>query len=145
VTAASIVGTWKLVAWENRTAGGRVTYPFGRDAVGYLMYGGDGHMSVAVMRAARPPFAAGDLLTGERGEKLAAVESYASYGGRYTFLGDTVIHHVEVSLFPNWIGQDQERLVDLAGNRLTLSTRPLLMGGEQQTGQLVWERAPSGA
>jgi hypothetical protein len=143
VTAPSIVGTWKLVAWENRTAGGRVTHPFGRDAVGYLLYSGDGHMSVAVLRAGRPPFAAGDLLAGEREEKLAAVESFIAYGGRSTLRGDRITHHVEVSLFPNWIGTDQERLVDLAGDRLTLSTRPLLMGGEPQTGHLVWQRAAS--
>jgi hypothetical protein len=143
VTAPSIVGTWRLVAWENRTAGGRVTYPFGQDAVGYLMYSADGHMCATVMRAGRPRFAAGDLLAGERAERLAAVASYATYGGRYTYLGDRVIHHVEVSLFPNWVGTDQERLVDLVGARLTLSTRPLLMSGEPQTGHLVWERVPS--
>ena len=141
MTAAPIVGTWKLISWENRTAGGLITHPLGQDPIGYLLYSADGHMLVAVMRAGRAPFAAGDFLAGEPDEKLAAVESYASYGGRYTYLGDTIIHHVEVSLFPNWIGKDQERLVDLAGDRLTLSTRPLLMGGEPQTGHLVWERA----
>jgi hypothetical protein len=143
VPTPSIVGTWRLVAWENRTAGGRVTHPFGQDAVGYLLYSADGHMCATVMRAGRPRFAAGDLLAGGRDERLAAAESYVSYGGRYTFLGDRVIHHVAVSLFPNWVGTDQERLVDLVGDRLTLSTRPLLMGGEPQTGHLVWERAPS--
>ncbi|MEJ7815293.1 MAG: lipocalin-like domain-containing protein, partial [Rubrobacter sp.] len=60
--------------------------------------------------------------------------------GRYDFLGDTVVHHGEMSLFPNWIGADQERLVDLRGNRLTLSTRALLLRGIQQTAHLIWER-----
>jgi hypothetical protein len=32
-----------------------------------------------------------------------------AYAGRYSFLGDHVIHHVELSLFPNWVGSDQER------------------------------------
>lgn len=51
-----------------------------------------------------------------------------------------MVHHGEMSLFPNWIGADQERLVDLRGNRLTLSTRALLLRGIQQTAHLIWER-----
>jgi hypothetical protein len=52
-----------------------------------------------------------------------------------------VIHHVQLSLFPNWVGVDQERLVDVTANRLTLSTRPTLFDGIQQTARVVWERA----
>ena len=51
-----------------------------------------------------------------------------------------MVHHVELSLFPNWIGGDQERLVDLRGSRLTLSTRPLLLRGIQQSAHQIWER-----
>jgi len=45
-----------------------------------------------------------------------------------------------MSLFPNWIGGDQEHLVDLRGERLTLSTRALLLRGIQQAAHLIWER-----
>lgn len=34
----------------------------------------------------------------------------------------------------------QERLVEVTGNLLTLSTRPMLLGGTEQTARLVWER-----
>jgi Lipocalin-like domain len=64
-----------------------------------------------------------------------------SYSGRYEFRGDSVIHHVELSLFPNWSGVDQERLVEVTGNRLTLRTKPLLLGGIEQSARVVWERA----
>jgi hypothetical protein len=47
---------------------------------------------------------------------------------------------VELSLFPNWVGSDQERWVELAGDRLTLSASPLLLSGKQQVPCLVWER-----
>jgi hypothetical protein len=43
------------------------------------------------------------------------VEGFVAYGGRYSFSGDRVIHHVEMSLFPNWVGSDQERTVSLTG------------------------------
>jgi hypothetical protein len=29
------------------------------------------------------------------------MESFVAYAGRYSFRGDRVIHHVELSLFPN--------------------------------------------
>jgi hypothetical protein len=93
------------------------------------------------MRARRETFGAGDLLGGTAEEKAKAAEEYVSYCGRYEFEGETVIHHVELSLFPNWVGADQERLVEIDGDRLTLSTRPLLLDGIEQTAYLVWKRA----
>jgi hypothetical protein len=135
-----LVGTWRLVSWENRTAGGDVSHPLGEDASGYLAYNDDGYMFVAIMRPARTHFIAGDLLNATTDEKAAAAETYVSYCGQYELQGETVIHHVELSLFPNWVGVDQERLVNINADRLTLSTRPLLLDGRQQTAQLVWER-----
>ena len=137
-----LVGTWRLVSWENRSVGdGEVSHPLGKDAVGYIMYGRDGYMSVAIMRPDRARFAAGDLLGGSAEERARAAETYVSYCGRYEFRGDTVVHRVELSLFPNWVGIEQERLVEVEGDRLTLSTRPILLGGGQRTAHLIWERA----
>ena len=104
------------------------------------MYTEAGYMCVSVMRGDREPFAAGDLLRASSEEKARAAESYVSYCGRYEFRGDSVVHHVELSLFPNWSGVDQERLVEVRGNRLTLRTRPLLLDGIEQSARLVWER-----
>jgi hypothetical protein len=96
---------------------------------------------VAIMCAARRPFVAGDLLSGSTAEKARAAETYVSYCGRYELHGETVLHHVELSLFPNWVGVTQERLVRISGDRLTLSTRPLVLQGRQRTAHLLWERA----
>jgi hypothetical protein len=51
------------------------------------------------------------------------------------------VHHVKLSLFPNWVASDQERSAQLAGDRLTLSASPLLLAGKQQ--DLTWERVDS--
>jgi hypothetical protein len=51
-----------------------------------------------------------------------------------------VLHHVELSLFPNWVGATEERLVKISWDQLTLSTRPLLLQGRQQTAHLLCER-----
>jgi Lipocalin-like domain len=136
----ALVGAWRLVSWENRAADGQVTHPMGADALGYVIYTDDGRFSVTISRAGRAGFAAGDLLGGATDEKAQAMESFVAYAGRYRFHGDRVIHHVELSLFPNWVGSDQERWVELAGDRLTLSASPLLLAGKQQIPRLVWER-----
>ena len=136
-----LIGTWRLVSWENRSvADGGVSHPLGRDAVGYIMYGRDGYMSVAISRPDRARFAAGDLLGGSAEERARSAETYVSYCGRYEFRGETVVHFVELSLFPNWVGAEQERLVEVAGDRLTLSTRPMVLGGVLRTASLTWER-----
>jgi hypothetical protein len=135
-----LIGTWRLESWENRGVDGQISYPVGKDALGYIMYDRDGYMFVAIMRSNRAKFASGDLFGGSAEEKARAASTYVSYCGRYEFRGDTVVHHVELSLFPNWVGADQERLVEVKGNRMTLSTRPLLLGGTQRTARLVWVR-----
>jgi hypothetical protein len=136
-----LVGTWRLVSWENVSTDGTISYPLGREAVGVIVYTDDGYMFVAIMCPDRQPFAAGDLLKGSSEEKVRAAETYVSYCGRYELRGDTVIHHVELSLFPNWSGVDQERPVEVTGHRLTLRTRRFLLGGMEQNARLVWERA----
>jgi hypothetical protein len=140
MTSNPLIGTWRLISWENRDADGQISYPLGNDAMGYIMYTQDGYMFVAIMRADRGRFDAGDLLSGSTEEKAQAAGTYVSYCGRYEFRGDTVVHHVELSLFPNWVGGDQERLVKVTGDRLTLSTRPILLGGIQRSARLVWKR-----
>ena len=141
MTSNPLIGTWRLISWETRSVDGqKISYPLGKDAVGYIMYNEDGYMFVAIMRPNRVRFAAGDLLGGSAEEKAQAANTYVSYCGRYEFNGDTVIHHVDLSLFPNWVGVEQERLVEFRGNRLSLSTRPILLGGVQRTAHLIWER-----
>ena len=136
-----LIGTWRLLSWENKSVeDGQVSYPLGEDATGYIIYNEDGYMFVAIMAPHRLRFAHDDLLSATKEEEALAEETYVSYCGRYDFEGDTVVQHVEMSLFPNWIWGDQERLVDLRANRLTLSTRPLLLRGIQQTAHLIWER-----
>ena len=55
----------------------------------------------------------------------AAFATFVAYGGRYRIDGDTVIHTVETSLFPNWVGTVQRRRWTLSDDdgTLTLSRR----------------------
>jgi hypothetical protein len=47
-----------------------------------------------------------------------------------------------VSLFPNWLGQTQPRVVKIEGDILRLSTAtPIMSGGKKVNSHLVWRRA----
>jgi hypothetical protein len=132
-------GAWRLVSIETRREDGEL---FRRgERTGYLLYTDDGYVSVAFMKEDRPRFASGDIRGGSVEEKVAAVEGYVSYCGRYEVREDTVIHHIEVSLFPNWVGVRQERAYEFKGDRLTLSTPLMLVGGKQLSTHVIWERA----
>ena len=137
------IGTWRLVSFELRREDGHVVYLFGKNAVGYIMYNEDRYMSVAFMASNRPKFTSGDIMRGTTDEKASAAETYFSYCGRYDVKGDKIIHHIEVSLFPNWTGGKQERFYKFDGDRLILSTPPMLVDGVQQSAHLVWERVTS--
>lgn len=135
-----LVGSWRLVSMEYRYADGRVRYPYGREAVGYIIYTADGRMSATIMSGGRRPFGT-DFGRGEAtAEKAAAFETALAYAGRYEFLADRVLHHVEVSLVPDWAGTTLERLADLQGDRLTLSTHPTTHNGRTRTTVITWER-----
>jgi hypothetical protein len=136
------IGTWKLVTSEFRTSDGKVSYPLGDKAVGILMYDSGGRMAVQLMRPGRPRFASGDMRGGTPEEIKTAGEGYVAYFGTYEVDGkkSTVVHHVEASLFPNWVGQDQLRFFEFSADRLTLKTLPILSGGQEITGILVWKK-----
>ena len=68
MTSNPLVGTWKLLSWENRSLDGQVTYPLGEDAVGYISYTQDGYVFVSMMRSDRTQFTSGDLLRSSAGE-----------------------------------------------------------------------------
>lgn len=140
MTQSQFVGTWRLVSFELRHTNGQVLYPYGKDAVGYLMYLPDGYMSVVIMSANRPKLAAEGIFGANAEEKATAAQTYFSYCGRYEIQADKVIHHVEASFFPNWVGVDQERFFEFTGDRLSLSKPPILVSGQQQTAHLIWER-----
>ena len=53
---------------------------------------------------------------------------------------DTVIHHIEISSYPNWIGNAQVRFARLEGDLLMLSTKPMTFQGVERRAELVWER-----
>jgi hypothetical protein len=140
--AKPLVGTWRLTSMEARTPSGETKYPWGRAVVGRLTYSSNGQMSVQIMKANRPPFSSEDLEGGTAAEIQAAFDGYHAYFGTYSFDGRAraVIHRVEGSLFPNWMGRKQMRSVKVSARRLILTSSPILFGGQEEVFLTVWDR-----
>ena len=132
-----LVGTWRLESFELELPDGQVNHPYGEDVEGYLVYSAAGVMSAAFMGADRRDAGDGDL---SQAEGLARDDRFMAYSGPFRIEGDRVLHWVEVSSLPVWIGTVQERWFKIDGDRLTLLTTPLAVGDEAPVGRLVWHR-----
>lgn len=136
-------GTWRLLTCEGRWSDGRVTQPYGKEPGGMLMYDGAGSFSGQIMAWERPSFATGNLLKGSETEVRAAFEGYVAYYGSYTVdePEGLMIHQVEGSFFPNWIGERQIRKFEFTvDGELMLSTLPIKGSRADLTVALLWQR-----
>ena len=138
----NFVGTWRLVTSEFTRSDGRVMYPYGKDAIGMLIYDEHGYMSAQVMRPDRPIFSSGDIVKGTPEETKVAFDGFVAYFGTYKVNTEegTVTHLIRGSHFPNWVGREQKRFFEFSGNRLTLEMRHKSATGRLVTGIFVWER-----
>ncbi len=133
----TLIGSWRLLDYTLALPDGTITYPLGKDATGFLMYTSDGYMSAQLMAQGRPAYKSGDALNGSIDEMSKAANGYMAYAGKFEVDEDQsiVIHHMEVSMNPTWLGQAQKRFVKLEGNRITITT-------SINTAVLIWERCP---
>jgi hypothetical protein len=134
----NFLGTWKLISWYFKHENGEVNYPFGEDAIGYLIYTANSYMSVHIMSANRPMYVDSNSPTPE--EILAIADTCLTYCGKYEILADKIIHYPEVSTEPTMVGVAQERFFEIRDNTILLSTPPFEMNGVQTTSHLVWQR-----
>ena len=77
----SLVGAWRLVSWEQRTASGVVSYPYGRTPEGQIVYTANGQMSAHLMNPGAD--IAGVTASGTEEIIGRAAETYFSYYGTY--------------------------------------------------------------
>jgi hypothetical protein len=137
-----LAGAWRLASSEFRNSRGDMFYPLGEGAQGQAIFTQSGFMSGQLLRKDRPSFASGDQSSGTPGEIKTAFEGFVSYYGPFELDLEKrkLITHVEGSMFPNWIGKDQERFFELQEDRLILKTTPILLGDEEFVGVLIWQR-----
>jgi len=141
VLTSRLAGTWRLLHWDAELEDGSISWPFGERAQGYVVYTADGRMITTISRAGRTPIG-GDILAAPAEARAEAFGSFLAYAGTFRVEGGDVVHHVEMSLFPDWVGTEQRRHVGLSddGSVLTLSTDPIPSAGRTARHRLRWER-----
>jgi hypothetical protein len=134
-----IFGRWDILAWEQLYDDGRRVLPMGEHLEGFIEYGEHG-MFCVIARPQRARFASGAQWNASPDEKAAAYSSYLTYAGGYWIEGETIVHEVVHSLFPNWEGGLQRRSAVLEGATLHLSARLEENTPEARTARLSWRR-----
>lgn len=135
-----LVGTWRLVTYDRQLPNGEVYYPLGKDARGRLTYDAQGRMTAQLMQPDRPQFSRPQSRDGSEEQIVKAYRGYLAYYGTYTVQEKDgyILHKVEASLYPNWVGGNQKRFFRFEGERLVLEADAQALGRSR----LVWEKLP---
>ena len=115
---------------------------FGERPVGYVVYTTDRHVFVQIMLSAHPGSAVTDPFGGTSEDCWLAL-GYAAYAGTYELLDGRVVHHLEMCLFPPYVGVELTRTLEWDGDELVLTTQPRLAGGASHYSRLLWRRVPA--
>jgi Lipocalin-like domain len=135
-----IVGTWRLVAASATSGSIRNDAPYGPTPSGLITYTDDGRVMAIICHSGRKPLASGDRISASTEERAEAFATSFSYAGRYSISNDKIIHRVELASVQNWVDTDLIRLARVDGDRITLTTPAISVGGEIRTTELIWER-----
>ena len=141
MTPTNIIGTWHLESWHNHHSDGTVDYPFGPDAIGVICYTDEGFVHVHIMANNRDNFEQNDPFKASIAEDSAAMKTHISYSGTYVCEADKIIHSVDISSCPNWVGTQQFRNAKMIGKTLELSVDGAQFQGNTVTAKLIWRRA----
>lgn len=143
IATQAFIGTWELDTFEVRAPDGTNVLPLGHGPVGRISYDRDGRMAVQLMRSGRGQFTSGDMLVASDEERREAWDGFVAYAGTFEVdvAAGTVTHHIEISSFPNWVGQAQVRFFEFGDDTLELTTAPVAYGGTGAVAALLWTRA----
>jgi hypothetical protein len=132
------IGSWELKEWTAELNGDSIAFPFGEDAIGRITYDSSGYMAVQIMKNNRSKFLSDDPLQAQPDEVVVAYNGFIAYSGNYEVNLNTnhVVHHIKISSFPNWVGQNQIRYYKFNKDKLTLSTD--LIGSSRH--KLIWKK-----
>lgn len=118
----AIVGTWKYrTAYIQETGTGKISYPWGQQPTGYIVYTKSGHTVFFLAGDNRKP-QAGNAATDA--ERIALFNSLAGGSGRYKIEGNSIIITYDASWNQTWTGTTQRRELTITGNELTIKAPP---------------------
>lgn len=119
---SGLVGTWKFLSYlRTDPQTGKNIEIMGASPKGHLIYTPQGRMMVIVVAADREPIKSDE-------DRIALHKRMVAYTGLYSVEGNQVVHHVDASWDPAWIGTDLVRRFKIDGDRLTITTAPTKYG-----------------
>lgn len=138
----TLLGYWNLIKFEAIADDGSVIYPYGKNVRGMLHYADNEIMSAQLGDAMRANFVEQDFRNAKPDEIIEAFRNYIAYFGKYSINENRkyIIHEIEMSLFPNWIGTRVKRNFELNGDILILSANKLDYDGVLRTPTLTWQK-----
>jgi hypothetical protein len=138
-----IIGSWALVSAVQHFDDGSSHDEFGPNAHGYLSYTEAGTVSAVLGASDRPALAAADPQDATPDEYASSAQRFIAYAGSFTLNEATgeVQHSIDVSLFPNWEGHSQLRLLALDGDSLAIIASPRTTeDGRRFHARITWRR-----
>jgi hypothetical protein len=134
-----LIGTWKLISMTQKNLStGTESDDYGPNPIGYLNYAVNNRMMVIIARNDRKK-PTGKIATNN--EAALLFKTMTSYAGTYHVNGSKIIHHIDVSWNPSWVGTNQIRFYKLEGRHLVLTMAPFFDPmHEKITVRLVWEK-----
>lgn len=139
-----LIGAWTLVSAIEVYADGARRPEFGPDAAGFLSYSPNGIVTAVLGSTTRSGNDATEPQTATDNELAGMARQFIAYAGPFTIVDntDTVIHHLEVSLFTGWQGDEQPRTVHIDGDTLRIVASPRTApDGRRFHSELTWTRA----
>jgi hypothetical protein len=122
LAAEQLYGTWDLVRFVRLVDGEVIGDVLGPDPVGRISYQPDGRVTALLMQRDRAWPTDGDFLQVDDATRGAAALGFVGYGGWFELAGDTVTHHLDISLYPEHPGTDLVRVARWEGDLLVLRT-----------------------
>lgn len=125
-----VVGTWLAVS-QYVDQDGKKLEPFGSNPKGMVVYDANGRFILMLQRSTLPQFASNNRMTGTPEENKAIVQGSIAYFGRYSVdeKEGKISLHYDGSTYPNWDGEDQIRLITIAGDELKMVSPVSAVGG----------------
>jgi hypothetical protein len=138
-TPSPIVGTWRVLSFEREVLETKaVSHGFGGHAMGFLTFTPDGRMMSMVVDSTRKPPA---QPTATDAEAVDLFRTMLAYAGTYRVQGNEIIIHPELAW--NQVLTETKRFLKLDGDRLTLTTPPLVsafLNNQTAVTTVVYER-----
>ncbi len=132
-------GTYELIEKYSIKTDGTKIHPWGQDVKGMIIYT-DTHVSAQLGVRVRDNLSTFNFRDAAADESQEAFTTYIAYFGTYEVKNGYVIHDVQQSLFPNWIGHKVKRYYRFEGEMLYLEAKEIAQTTGLEKTVLVWKR-----